>query len=46
MFSMTFVGIMLWFTYGMLRGDLPLILANAVTMVLVGAVVVAKLRFG
>ncbi len=46
MFSMTFVGIVMWFIYGVMRGDLPLILANAVTMMLAGSIVVAKLRFG
>jgi len=46
MFGMTFLGIVMWFIYGLLRGDLPLILANAVTMMLVAAIIVAKLRFG
>ena len=46
MFSMTFVGIVMWFIYGLLIGNIPLILANAVTMVLVGSIVVAKIRFG
>jgi len=46
MFSMTFIGIVMWFIYGLLITNIPLILANAVTMVLVGSIVVAKLRFG
>ena len=46
MFSMTFIGIVMWFIYGLLLVNIPLILANAVTMVLVGSIVVAKIRFG
>lgn len=46
MFSMTFIGIVMWFIYGVLITNIPLILANAVTMVLVGSIVVAKIRFG
>lgn len=46
MFTMMFVGIALWFVYGLLQNDLPLIVANGVTMVLAGSIVVAKLRYG
>ena len=46
MFSMTFIGIVMWFVYGLLIVNIPLIFANAVTMVLVGSIVVAKIRFG
>lgn len=45
MFLMMVAGIALWLTYGILIGDLPLILANAVTLVLAGAILLAKLRF-
>lgn len=45
MFSLMVSGIALWLIYGLLIGDLPLILANAVTLVLAGAILVAKLRF-
>ena len=45
MFLMLVAGIALWLTYGILLADLPLILANAVTLVLAGAILVAKIRF-
>jgi MtN3 and saliva related transmembrane protein len=40
------LGIVLWLAYGLLRGDLPLILANAVSLILVGTILLMKLRFG
>lgn len=45
MFLMMVSGITLWLVYGLLIGDLPLIVANAVTLVLAGAILVAKIRF-
>lgn len=45
MFLMMVCGIVLWLVYGLLIGDLPLILANAVTLVLAGSILVAKIRF-
>ena len=46
MFTMMFVGIFLWFIYGVFRQDVPLIVANAVTLVLAGSIIIAKLKFG
>ena len=40
------VGLALWLVYGVLRGDLPLIVANAVMVVLTGAITVMKIVFG
>lgn len=40
------VGLALWLLYGLLREDLPLIVANAVMVVLTGAIAVMKIRFG
>jgi MtN3 and saliva related transmembrane protein len=45
MFALLVSGIVLWLVYGLLIGDLPLIIANAVTLVLAGAILVAKIRF-
>lgn len=45
MFLMMVTGITLWLVYGLMIGDLPLILANAATLVLAVAILVAKLRF-
>jgi MtN3 and saliva related transmembrane protein len=39
-------GVVLWLVYGLLTDDLPLIIANAVTLVLAGAILVLKLRHG
>lgn len=39
------LGIILWVAYGTLRNDLPLILSNAVTLTLVGTLLVLKLRY-
>lgn len=44
-FLALFVGTVLWLTYGLLSDDIPLIAANAVTIVLIAAVLVAKFRF-
>jgi len=45
MFSLMVAGILLWLVYGILIGDLPLILANGITLLLAGAILVAKIRF-
>ena len=39
------IGLALWLVYGWLRGDMPLMVANAVMVVLTGAITVTKLRF-
>jgi MtN3 and saliva related transmembrane protein len=39
-------GVALWLVYGLLTGDLPLIAANAVTLILAGAILILKLRHG
>ncbi len=45
MFTLMVAGITLWLVYGILIGDLPLIVANAVTLVLAASILVAKIRF-
>jgi MtN3 and saliva related transmembrane protein len=45
-FLLLVVGIILWLVYGVLLGDLPLIAANAVTLMLAGTVLLLKLRHG
>lgn len=40
------LGIALWLMYGLLIGSWPVTIANAVTLVLVGAILVLKLRYG
>jgi MtN3 and saliva related transmembrane protein len=39
-------GVALWLIYGVLTGDLPVVIANVVTLILAGALVVMKFRFG
>ena len=39
-------GVALWIAYGFLLGSIPLVAANAVTLALVTAILVMKLRFG
>ena len=39
------IGLALWLVYGWLRGDMPLMVANAVMVVLTGAITVMELRF-
>jgi MtN3 and saliva related transmembrane protein len=46
MFSLMVVGIVFWLIYGLLIEDLPLILANVVTLSLAGTILVLKLRHG
>ena len=45
MFLILCLGICLWLVYGILRDDLPLILANAVTLALAGTILVLKLKY-
>ena len=45
MFSVLCLGICLWLLYGFLRGDLPLVIGNAITLVLAGTILVFKLKY-
>ncbi len=46
MFVLMVSGILLWLIYGAMLGDLPLVLANGVTLALAAAILACKLRFG
>lgn len=46
MFLVMLLGLALWLVYGLLSGDAPLVVANAVTMLLAGGILVMKLRYG
>ena len=39
-------GVTLWLIYGLMLGKMPMILWNAVSLVLVGAILAMKLKFG
>ena len=45
MFSIFTVGVGLWLTYGILINDLPVILANVVTLMLASTLLFFKLRW-
>ena len=46
MYSVFVSGTGLWLAYGLLNNDVPIILANAVTFVLAGVILIMKLRHG
>lgn len=46
MYVLFTTGVGLWLVYGILITSLPIIIANAITLLLAGAVLAMKLRFG
>ncbi|MES1148070.1 MAG: SemiSWEET transporter [Bradyrhizobium guangdongense] len=46
MFLMMVLGLVLWLVYGLLSGDAPLVVANAITIVLAGGILYMKLNYG
>jgi MtN3 and saliva related transmembrane protein len=46
MYVLFTIGVALWLTYGILIGSWPIIMANAFTLALAGAVLAMKSRFG
>ena len=46
MYSLFTTGVALWLAYGILLAAWPIIIANLITLLLAGAVLVMKLRFG
>jgi MtN3 and saliva related transmembrane protein len=46
MFAILVAGMIAWLIYGALIGDLPLVLANAVTLLLAGTILLFKIRNG
>jgi MtN3 and saliva related transmembrane protein len=45
-YSMLFTGVALWALYGVLIVDWPLILANVISLGLIGTILAMKLRLG
>ncbi len=45
MYTVFFIGIVLWLYYGIEIGSLSIISANAVTLILVLSIIIAKLKF-
>jgi MtN3 and saliva related transmembrane protein len=46
MYLVFFIGLVQWLIYGILLNSWPMILSNIVTIVLAGAVLLMKVRFG
>jgi MtN3 and saliva related transmembrane protein len=46
MYALFTLGVALWLVYGILIDSWPVMLANAVTLLLAGSVLVMKIRFG
>ena len=46
MFTVMTIGTFLWLVYGFLIHDIPLMLANAITMTFVAAILVCKVKYG
>ncbi|TGL14747.1 hypothetical protein EHQ42_13080 [Leptospira levettii] len=46
MYIMFFFGVVLWFVYGVLKSDFPIILANAVTLFFVTIILYYKINEG
>ena len=45
MYVIMTVGIMLWLSYGILLKDLPIIIANTVTLIFAGIILVLKIKY-
>ncbi len=45
-YAITVVGFVLWIAYGVLRGSWPVAASNAVNLVLAGAILVLRWRYG
>ncbi len=46
MFLVLVTGLCLWLTYGIWKGETPLIIANGLTLVLAGTILFFKLKHG
>ena len=46
MFLVLVTGLALWLAFGVLKGEWPIILANGVTLMLAGAILLFKLKHG
>jgi MtN3 and saliva related transmembrane protein len=46
MFLVLVTGLSLWLTYGLWRGEMPLIIANGITLILASTILYFKIRHG
>ena len=45
MFVLSEMGVIMWLTYGILIGDLPIIFANVITFFLISTIIVMKVKY-
>ncbi len=45
-YAILLLGVSLWLAYGLMISDVPLIVANSVSLVIAAAIIVLKLRHG
>ena len=45
MFLVLVTGLSLWLTYGITKGELPIVIANGITLTLAGTILFFKLRY-
>ncbi len=45
MYALLTIGIILWLTYGVIKNDLPIILANGVTLVFAATILFLKIKY-
>lgn len=46
MYLLMVVGLALWLAYGIVIGDIPIIIANSITVLLAGSILTMKVRNG
>ena len=45
LFIMAFLGVILWLVYGFLINDIPVMVGNGISLLLVGSVLILKLKY-
>ena len=46
MYGLFTVGVLSWLVYGILTADLPIVIANAITILLAGIILILKIKYG
>lgn len=45
MYTLLTTGIILWLIYGILKNDFPIILANGITLIFAGTILILKIKY-
>ncbi len=45
MYTLLTTGIILWLIYGFFKNDLPIILANGITLIFAGTILILKIKY-